>query len=357
MTNGTVNTVAATVVEHHLYARYTGGFARILHAVRVVVEPDPVADTGGGVNAEIPTGVILAKVKRGADGLEGDAVGIGVECVVATGIALTRAVAARQAKFDVVIAWHKPSEGINAGGIGGGTRHRRTAPRPIEPHVHVTHAGFASILHAVKVIVVPDPVAEAGKGEEAEVPTRVIFTRRQTRHCRAVRHHIGVAIGAVVVPNVLRAGRVAGRQRPEDEIVVARNDIGEAVEAGRRQGRRGDDHGAATGVELDRHPAEAWFARILHPVAVEIIPDEIADAGPWPNQPRIPAQISLIQRKRDDICGAIRRIGVGVERIIAALVTTSETVARRQPAEAHPVRARAQLTKTIGAVTIGGRRG
>ena len=145
------------------------------------------------------------------------------------------------------------------------------AIRPGQGHRHPGDAGLAPVLDTVAIRIVPHIVTDGHRLVEPEINRRIAPTRRQ-RHRAAV----GVA--------VVRGGSLAGRRRNKSRGRRHAHRVGagrfrEGIEPVTIRHGRGA-HRATVDVRAGQgqgHPGDASFTRILHPVAVGVIPDEVAN--------------------------------------------------------------------------------
>jgi len=182
-----------------------------LHAVAVEVIPYEVAQFGRTIVASIPGAIVFARNQVGVDRHARHQV-----CVAVHGI-----IAALIFRSGVVICWFREryfisarfevGEQVETCCVGGHVLHDdvAVAGRAIELHGYAGDTGFASILKAVAVGVVPHEVANLGRLIQTCVHGQVGLAR----HKRVVAAHVGgladVAVGRVVSAEVGGADRVA----------------------------------------------------------------------------------------------------------------------------------------------------
>ena len=232
--------------------------------------------TGVGHDAGVPGLVRFARIQNGLDGLAGGGVSVAVHTVGARilrgehvaggqrGLVELHAVGARlQAGEEVVAA--------GVGGLGGDHVARCIQQR----HLDALHAGFARVLHAVLVGVVPDLVAQLGQLVQAGIHVRVVLTGLQGHRGR-LAGGVDVAVGHFIAAQVLAGDFVAGRLE-HGHRVGARGD-GEAVVAV-GVGGRALHHVAAGVLELHGDVGNAGFACILNAVGVLVFPHPVAQGG------------------------------------------------------------------------------
>ena len=155
--------VAGSIQQGHLDARHAG-FARVLLAVAVGVEPNAVAQGGRPVEARVDGRVVLTRGHHDGAGLA-RAVDVAVARVVAL-VRQRRHVAHRRHHGHRVGAGGD-GEAVVAVGVGGGGRHR-VALGVLQHHGDASDAGFARVLLAVAVGVFPHAVADHGLGREGD---------------------------------------------------------------------------------------------------------------------------------------------------------------------------------------------
>nr|GEU28183.1 hypothetical protein [Tanacetum cinerariifolium] len=270
------NHVAAGVLEVDDHA-VDAGFARILHAVAVLVFPHTVAQRALlDHDARIH---VLHAVARGQHDLRGGAGGVGirVERGVRALVAGREQVVVRQrglVELHAVRAWLQTGELVMPVGVGGGCAHR-LAGSVEQRDLDAGHARFARVLHAVAVGVVPDRVAQAGWTVQAGVDGAVGRARGQLDQA-AVAGGIDIAVHGSVRALRWRCDGVAGRGL-DGHRVRAGIHVEVVVAAG--VGHGGCNDGAVGPFQLHFHAGHAGFTGVLHAVAVGVFPDQVADMG------------------------------------------------------------------------------
>ena len=265
------------------------GLAAVLLAVGVGVHPQPVADARELDQPRVPAQVVLARDQRGHDGQAGGRVRVAV-----TGVhALVRGgevVARRLDERHFVVTRHQVREPVVArvahAVVGRRRARHQRAVRAQQVHRHaVDAAGRAVVLLAVEVVVRPDVVAQAGVFVETRVDCLVVLTRRQHDH---VRHQaIAVDVGGGTGIGLPWARCVETRRGAEQHLVVQPRS--QAIEAVGTKGigkRGGENFGWAEASQavhfshqLDLDATDAKLARVLDSVAVEVVPDKVAQFG------------------------------------------------------------------------------
>ncbi len=295
--------------RHSAHAR----FAKVLLAIGIGVFPDEVADAGRLVEAGIPSVIVLARHQGGAGHLARDRIRIAVGRIGgAARYGRARRVTGRSQHFDLVVARHQTAEAVEAIRV----RHRAVehVARAIQQlHRHARDAGFAEVLHAIRVLVFPHEVADAGRLVEARVPRIVVFAWNQRGAGHLARDRVGIAVRRIGgATRHGRARRVTGRSQHFD-LVVARHQTAEAVEAIRVR-HRAVEHVARAIQQLHRHARDAGFAEVLHAIRVLVFPHEVADAGRLV-EARVPRIVVFAWNQRGAGHFAGDRVGIAVGRI------------------------------------------
>ena len=205
-----------------------------------------------------------------------DGRGVAVNRVVAALVRRAEREGRRQRVADEVRARHQIGEGVGAG--GGRRRHADDVRRGVvERDHHARHARFAAaVLHAVAVDVAPDEAADGRRRlGEAGIARRVRRAAGQREDGRAAGVGGNIAVERVVAALVLRRGQEI-RRRDELEEVRTRRQVGEGVGAGHARGRRRQQVRGRV-VDPHRHAGQPRLSALLHAVAVDVEPDEIAD--------------------------------------------------------------------------------
>ncbi len=260
-------------------------FARVLHAVAVGVDPHPVAD---GTEQVVPLHVgrrapVVAEVGgqvllSGAQGHD-----VGHDLVAEVAVPVDRVGGPHQpggqgARVHVYLIGprREPGEEVPAVGVG----HRRVeehgavdVPQPDHP---VPQARLSGVLVPVPVLVEPQVVAQAPQPIQSGVPGAVHLPRGEGGPHGGTRGGIGVAVGAVQAL-VLEGEGVPG-QLAEHHVVVAGGEAREEV-AAIAAGGGGRHQGVGAGIQLHRYPGDPRLPRVLDAVAVQILPDPVAEGG------------------------------------------------------------------------------
>jgi len=155
---------------------------------------------------------------------------------------------------------------------------RTVAGRSAQGDGHARNTGFAGILYAVAVQIIPYKIAEAGGLEKTSVPSQVIFTRNQAGVHGHKRHRIHIAVHGIVGALVFRCHRVAAWDR-ESDFIGTRFQIREEVQTARVGAHRLIDWCAvAGGAGQGRlNAGDTGFAHILKAIAVEVVPHIVAE--------------------------------------------------------------------------------
>ncbi len=239
--NRAIDGVSVGVKQTHLDALDTG-FARILNAIAVHIEPHAIADLGSAVQTGVDAVVGLVG-RDGDDGALAGTVHVAVDGVIGPDIGLGRGVAGRRNHGDEVAA-RIDGEAVLAGGIGGGGLHQ-IALGVTQLDGHATNADLARVLQAVPVHVLPHGVADDSLGGRRDVEGEGVGRQIQVVAAAAIRaasvaHLEGKADGAAGISGG-EVGQVAGSDVGGEDFLPGNH--GQATEkqrTGRRQG--GDDH-------------------------------------------------------------------------------------------------------------------
>ncbi len=264
--------VAGGVEQGDLDAR-NAGFAAVLLAVAVGVEPHVIAQFGQLIQAGVDVRVVLTGLQGDLSALTGG-VHVAVGGVVAAGVLPGDDVAVRRLHGHRVGAG-RHGEAVGAGAVGGGGL-RGAAVGVLEHHGDPGNARFAGVLHAVGVGVEPHPVAQGGRTFVDEVVAGAALTRLQD-HGDAVRV-AAVAVAHVGVARLVAFfDRVAARRHAREAVV--------AVGVGGGGGDRGavgalQDHGDAgnrgvAGVVV----VEVFTHRAADGARQAFVDEEVAAAG------------------------------------------------------------------------------
>ena len=239
-----------------------------LRTPQIARSPDR-AETG------IDRGFVLAFRKSDVCGQARPGIGVGVAAVVAARVLRGEAEPGRWREPDAIVAGREPGEGVEA--VVSRRPGGKLAARPVEQgHQDIGQARFAAVLHAVGVGIKPRKVADGRPLHlsKASVDAGDAPAGNEGDNggpaCRRV--HVRVQVVAALVR--LRE-RESGRQ-PEPDHVVAFGQSLERVMAGAVGFRLGDDLPR----RVEKHytcAGNSGLSGILHAVAVEIAPDEVAD--------------------------------------------------------------------------------
>ena len=184
-------------------------------------------------------------------------------------------VVGRGGEQHLVVAGHESGEEVVAVEVGdGGVDHRSVGVD--QDHLQAGHAGFAGVLLAVPVEVVPHRVAERGGLEEAGVHVQEGVAGLQHQERPAAGPRIRVAVGPVAAAGVGPGEVIAGGRHEFDRIRAGRQILEEVVAVG--IGDRGPDELACTVVQVDGDIGEAGFAGFLDAVPVLVEPHGVAEA-------------------------------------------------------------------------------
>jgi hypothetical protein len=152
---------AAAVVKGDDHT-FDAGFIQILLAIAVEVEPDEVADAGFVADeAKVDGGVVFTRHECDQRTAPGADVAIAVGCIRADLIGGTEDETIGQGCWDAhkIGAWVEVPEVVEADGVGGRGADRG-ATAVVESDDDVLDAGFADLLDAITIQILPDEVAE-----------------------------------------------------------------------------------------------------------------------------------------------------------------------------------------------------
>ena len=260
------------------------GFICGLRSIFVQVFPNKVPKgREGGVVACVDGGVVFGDAEHNICGAASGLVGIAIG-IVCTLIWLredaTCAEAEREA--DAVGAGVQVVEDVVAGAICDRGADG-CAAAVMEGHSDAFDAGFATILDAIAVEVFEDKVTQAGLGtDEACVESGVHFPGHQCHVDRGARGGVGIAIQRIIATCLVGGGEDAAicKAGGEFDRVGAGLQFVEEVEAGAIR-FSGADGGAAGIEEGHSHIGDAWLSAVLLTIAVEVLPDVIAQGREW----------------------------------------------------------------------------
>jgi len=193
---------------------------------------------------------------------------------------------------------------------------------------YVADARFARILNAVGVFIIPNKITQRSGLEIAGIPGIVGLAGSQDCIHRHACHDAGITVEVRVAAQVGRGRGISGGFG-EGQFVGARFEAGECVFTV-RAGRRGlIDRGTVAGGagQHDRHVWNTRFAYILRTVAVEVIPNEIADGCRF-EEASIPGQVGFAAFQHGVYGHAGRLVGVAVECIVGTLIGSRCAVSR-----------------------------
>ena len=191
---------------------------------------------------------------------------------------------------------------------------------------------------------------DRARHDQARVNGGIQLGIRQRDRTGRSRQRVCVAIECVVVALILRREDESGGC-DKYHLVVPRDQAGKRVQTTRVCHRRGEQ--VAAGIaQLDRDARDAGFTRILNPVSVQVIPDEIAKfAGSVVTEIDVATIFVVHQHKFRD-----------VRRRDAVQIVRRCRVDWRQAGDLGPVvrprtdRAPRQTAEQVQAVRIGNRR-
>jgi hypothetical protein len=262
-------------------------------------------------------------------------------------ILLGDVVTGRGHHLHLVVAGIDVAEQVVAARVGRGGGHHG-AGRVEQLDGHALDAGFARVLDAVVVHVLPHPVTDGSLLVEARIPRQVVFAGDQRGGDGLAGGRVEVAVGRVVAALILRADEVAGR-RHHLGSVIARGQVAEQVVAV-GVGGSGRDHGTGAVEQLHGNAGQAGFTCVLHAVGVGVEPHLVAvrSGAHGRNNPCIQGLVDLTGLEHRLRGSAISHVGVGVGGVTTA-VGRGEAVAGRQRGliKLHAVGARAQVGKEV----------
>ena len=146
-------------------------------------------------------------------------------------------------------------------------------------HGHALDAGLTGILHAIAIQVLPHKITETGEGRDIPcIPRWIVFTSHESGGESAARGRASVAVTSIQTLICRRQYAALAKVQREAHAVVFRVQVGEAVVAHAVRGG-GADGDANAIVKGDVHSFDTRLAGVLATIAVEILPDVIAEAG------------------------------------------------------------------------------
>ena len=346
------NDLVAGIEQVDFHPRHAQ-FARLLHAVVIIVFPHAIADAAGNRRAfdqaRIPIELDITRFQRDPGGGEaGSRIDIRIGGVAAH-VGLGEIVAGGWHEPQKVVTGHQVAEQVMASGIRGGAGHHG-ARGVVQIDFHATHTRFACILRAVAVGVKPHAVANAGGFIQAGIEVLVVLAGGNG-HQGALTRGVDVAVERIVATRILDRAQIAWR-RDDGDGIGAGIDAEIVIAGGIRDGRA--DHAAGCIFQLHRDAADARFARILHAVQVGVMPDAVAQRGRQGHDARIQAMVAVAGSEQHLRRLAVDGAGVGIALLIAALVLARQGITGRQAGlvELDAVGARLQIREQIIAIRI-----
>ena len=182
-------------------------------------------------------------------------------------------------KAHAVGACVQSGELIVAGAISRSRAHG-DATAVVERDGHAFDAGLTDILLEVAVQIEPHEVADAGlRIEVSKVDVGLVLADAECDRCGLAGASKAVAVQIVITALVRRGdGQAVDELDGHTHAVGAGIKVAEVVVAdGIRDGRANSD--AAAVIQGDRHVLDTGFAWVLDAIAVEVLPDEAADAA------------------------------------------------------------------------------
>ena len=201
--------------------------------------------------------------------------------------------AARQDNIDKITAGGKVAKAVNPTGVGGRGA-QEIAATILQLDGHIDNARFTGFLDAIAVNVIPNPITQRAKlgrrcigrgwggGRcdrliDPSVDVGNILARAQVDGIAHGIANVDVTIQVVIRPLGLGADlEAAGDDNPDRVTTGAQT--GETIGAA-TIGGSGADQIASTIFQLHDHIDNARFTTVLHPIAIEVIPDKITDGA------------------------------------------------------------------------------
>ena len=346
----------AAVVEGDDHA-LNAGLASVLDAVAIEVEPNEVAEGSQRVVVTcVHREVVVASGKRDGDGLARANVGIAI-LVVGSSIGGGQQLGAHvEREAHGVVAGLQISEQVVTGSIGGGGA-KRSASAVVKGDGHALDAGFAGILHAIAIGIEPDEIAQSGQRRVVTcVHGVVVFALRQGDVDRLAGAERSIAIRCI------RADLIHWAEH-ESIVVQAQRElhgIGAGLQASEvivtgGVGDRGA-HSVATAIKQGNSDAlDAGFAWVLDAVAVEVLPNEVADGSERGNIARVDGAVVFSGGEGDVRSDTRTKVGIAV--VAGSACTWAgqyQAVAVQASRELHRIGAGLQIRELIVTGGIGG---
>ena len=249
-------------------------FVHILHRVAVQIQPDEVADAATRIVTEVRIQVVLPRAQGDGAVRFGDA-RAQEDVRRQRGFHHIHAVDAHRQRIEEVCALgeENTSDGRIYHRIGGVAEAIGTSVQKVHPHARDAH--LVGVPHTIGIQIHPDEVTDGATGEVPEVRIQVVLSRVQGDG--AVRFgDAGAKVDVRRQRGLVHVHAVdANGQRIEEVQAVS---IGDGAVQPHLVTRAAEAIGA--GVEqVHRHASDARLARILHRVAVQVQPDEVADGA------------------------------------------------------------------------------
>ncbi len=215
---GAANKSIGTIVDQH---GDTGdaGLAGILDAVAVDIDPDAVADRGGLEDASIEIKAILANSEGHLLGFPCREVGITVGGVIAALIDQGEFKIGRGDELNLIGARLEVGEVIEAVVIGGSCCDL-DAGVVEQTHRYTQDTGFAALLDAIMIAVIPDIIAQCGEGVETTIRAEIGFVGRKRIGGALAGGGIDIAVGTVISALVHGRESIALRLGDADAVVA-----------------------------------------------------------------------------------------------------------------------------------------
>jgi len=321
--------VAGGTGEHNDYAQDTR-FAGVLHTVAVFVIPDEVAECRGLEETGVHSRVVFARNEGIIAGHAVGFAGIAIHCVIATLVLSRCAITCWFCEGYFVGARFQIREQVGTVCVGGGVQvdGLTVAGRARQVDRHTANTGFARILNAVAVEVVPHEVAQRSGFEKTGVHRIVSLATFQNVVAAHVRSRVDIAVNIVVATQIRRGHRVSAR-RGDRDFIGAGFKAGERIFAVRAGGGGLVDGCAVAGGagQHDDHAKDAGFADILFAIAVFIVPHEVAEGGGL-EETSVPGQVGLTADKDgvDGLTGYFA--GIAVNGVVRAFVLCRSGITR-----------------------------
>ncbi len=294
------------IVQRHHHPGNTA-LTTVLLTIGVVVIPDEVANAHRIVQPGVPGRIVLPRGQGRGDRLPRHWVRIAVHRV-SHSILLGECVRIRRREHHVVVARDQIRERVGAARIRGGRGHLVPIP-VVERNWDVLDPKLTAVLLAIAIQVLPHRVAQRGRLVHTGVPGGIVLAGLEGDGTRPPRRGIGIAVHGIIAALPLEGQGVPIRSG-ELDLVVAGVQIGKRVGAAGVRRRRGDLV-AIVVVQRHQHVLNRWLAILLDPIAIQILPDVIAQRGVQRRRDLVAVGDALVGSQRSEVDKGRPRGGPG----------------------------------------------